>query len=223
MLPRSVRSTSIRGLPRYAGLNAPSWAIYHGEHGNDRPLDERCDRRRSDRLPGHVRHRARDTGLSVAMRCVRLGIPLIAKVVEAAGGRAAIPRIEQRLDERTYFPPGPPLDGRVEWAARLAGSSISCGPRTPPSVRVSLGPSPDIHGDTGSGDYEGLLNRGADERQATGHSWRYSGRGALVAAADEWVLIERARLGDRRPARRDSQPRNAARGLALHWGHRYPW
>ena len=58
-----------------------------------------------------------DTGLSVAMRCVRLGIPLIAKVVEAAGGRAAIPRIEQRLDERTYFPPGPPLDGRVEWCS----------------------------------------------------------------------------------------------------------
>ena len=86
-----------------------------------------------------------DTGLSVAMRCVRLGIPLIAKVVEAAGGRAAIPRIEQRLDERTYFPPGPPLDGRVDGPLGSPDRRFRAG-RGLPSVRVSLGPSPDIHG-----------------------------------------------------------------------------
>jgi methionyl-tRNA formyltransferase len=135
-----------------------------------------------------------DTGLSVAMKCVRLGIPLIAKVVEAAGGRAAIPRIEQRLDERTYFPPGPPQDGRVEWAApaRRIIDFVRAADYLPFA-------SPWGHPRTSMGTQEVEITKASSTGEPTngrrpGTVGDIRGRGALVAAADEWVLIERARL-----------------------------
>lgn len=183
-------------LPRYAGLNAPSWAIYHGEHRHGTTVHWMSDAIDA----GPIAYQAmfdiapEDTGLAVAMTCVRLGIPLIAKVVEAAGGRAAIPRIEQRLDERTYFPPGPPQGGRVEWAApaRRIVDFVRAADYLPFT-------SPWGHPRTSMGTQEVEMTKASSTEEPTngmrpGTVGEIRGGGALVAAADEWVLIERARL-----------------------------
>jgi methionyl-tRNA formyltransferase len=183
-------------LPRYAGLNAPSWAIYHGEHRHGTTVHWMSDAIDA----GPIAYQAmfdiapEDTGLSVAMKCVRLGIPLIAKVVEAAAGRAAIPRIEQRLNERTYFPPGPPHGGRVEWAApaRRIVDFVRAADYLPFA-------SPWGHPRTSMGIQEVEITKASSTGEPTngprpGIVGEIRGRGALVAAADEWVLIERARV-----------------------------
>lgn len=107
-------------LPRYAGLNAPSWAVYQGaqeygvtlhwmEPGIDIgaiayqtlfPLDDK------------------DTGFSVSARCIREGLPLLDRLVaQAADDASAIPRIEQDLSERSYFLRRKvPHRGRIDWS-----------------------------------------------------------------------------------------------------------
>ena len=211
-------------LPRYAGLNAPSWAIYHGEHEHGTTVHWMSDAIDA----GPIAYQAmfdiapEDTGLSVAMKCVRLGIPLIGKVVEAAGERATIPRIEQRLDERTYFPSGPPQDGRVEWAAP-ARRIVDFDERTyfppgpPHGGRVEWAAparrivdfvraadylpfaSPWGHPRTSMGTQDVEITKASSTGEPAngtrpGTVGEIRGRSALVAAADEWVLIERARL-----------------------------
>jgi methionyl-tRNA formyltransferase len=185
-------------LPRYAGLNAPSWAIYHGEarHGTTvHWMTEEIDagpiafQEFFDITPD-------DTGLSVAMKCVRLGVPLVSKVVEAAVfGQAAIPRIEQDLRERTYFPPGPPDRGRVSWSAPAR--------RIVDFVRASdylPFASPWGHPRTAIGRQEVEITKASSTAEPTngappGTIGETRERGVLAAAADEWVLLERLRVG----------------------------
>jgi methionyl-tRNA formyltransferase len=185
-------------LPRYAGLNAPSWAIYHGEarHGTTvHWMTEEID-------AGPIAFQAffditpEDTGLSVAMKCVRLGVPLVSKVVEAAvSGQAAIPRIEQDLRERTYFPPGPPDGGRVSWSAPAR--------RIVDFVRASdylPFPSPWGHPRTAIRRQELEITKASSTGEPTngappGTLGETREHGVLAAAADEWVLLERLRVG----------------------------
>lgn len=184
-------------LPRYAGLNAPSWAIYHGEarHGTTvHWMTPEID-------AGAIAYQTffditpADTGLAVTMKCVRLGIPLVAKVVEAAvSGEAAIPRIEQDPDERTYFPPGPPDGGRVSWSAPAR--------RIVDFVRAAdylPFPSPWGHPRTATGSEELEITKASSTGEPTngarpGTVGGRRARGVLAAAADEWVLLERVRV-----------------------------
>jgi methionyl-tRNA formyltransferase len=185
-------------LPRYAGLNAPSWAIYHGEarHGTTvHWMTEEID-------AGPIAYQTffditpDDTGLSVAMKCVRLGVPLVSKVVEAAvSGQAAIPRIEQDPHERTYFPPGPPDGGRVSWSAPAR--------RIVDFVRAANYlpfPSPWGHPRTAIRTQELEITKASSTGEPTndappGTVGDMRERGVLAAAADEWVLLERLRVG----------------------------
>jgi methionyl-tRNA formyltransferase len=185
-------------LPRYAGLNAPSWAIYHGEarhgttvHWMTQEIDggpiayQECFEISPD-----------DTGLAVMMRCVRLGVPLVAKVVEAAvSGQTAIPRINQDPNERTYFPPGPPDDGRVSWSvpARRIVDFVRAADYLP-------FPSPWGHPRTTTGSEELEITKVSSTGEPTngappGMVGGTRGRGVLAAAADEWVLLKRIRVG----------------------------
>jgi methionyl-tRNA formyltransferase len=184
-------------LPHYAGLNAPSWAIYHGEarHGTTvHWMTEEID-------AGPIAYQAffditpGDTGLSVAMKCVRLGVPLVSKVVEAAAsGQAAIPRIEQDPRERTYFPPGPPDGGRVSWSAPAR--------RIVDFVRAAdylPFPSPWGHPRTAIRRHELEITKASSTGKPTndappGTIGGMRARGVLAAAGDEWVLLERLRV-----------------------------
>jgi methionyl-tRNA formyltransferase len=187
-------------LPRYAGLNAPSWAIYHGEakHGTTvHWMTPEID-------AGPIAYQAlfgvsaNDTGLTVSMKCVRLGVPLVSKVVEAAALHAtAIPKIEQDPRERTYFPPGPPDDGRVLWSgsAQRIVNFVRAADYLP-------FPSPWGHPQTVvEGDELEITKASATGEPtngvAPGTVAAKRGRGVLAAAADEWVLLERVRVGAR--------------------------
>jgi methionyl-tRNA formyltransferase len=106
-------------LPGFAGLNAPSWAIYEGAtrygcslHWMTPEVDA-----------GPVAYAAefdvdaRDTGLSLSQKCVRYGLPLLERLLtDAASGRAAIPAHEQPQSKRRYLRRGPPSGGYVPWA-----------------------------------------------------------------------------------------------------------
>ena len=184
-------------LPRYAGLNAPSWAIYNGEarHGTTvHWMTQKID-------AGPIAYQAffeitpEDTGLSVTMKCVRLGVPLVSKVVEAAvDGQAAIPRIEQDPRARTYLPPGPPDGGRVSWSAPAR--------RIVDFVRAAdylPFPSPWGHPRTATRSQELEITKASSTGEPTngappGTVGQTPARGVLAAAADEWVLLERVRV-----------------------------
>ena len=106
-------------LPAYAGLNTPSWAIYNGEdrHGvTVHWMEPGVD-------TGAIAYEAgfdlteTDTGLSVSVRCVREGVPLIEHLLEAAAADpATIPRHEQDLSLRRYYKRADvPDEGRIVW------------------------------------------------------------------------------------------------------------
>jgi methionyl-tRNA formyltransferase len=107
-------------LPRYAGLNGPSWALYHGEreygvtvHWMEPGIDT-----------GPIAYQTlfpideEDTGLGVSTRCIREGVPLMMHLVAQAARRPeGIPRVEQDLSERSYFVRRKvPHRGRLSWA-----------------------------------------------------------------------------------------------------------
>lgn len=106
-------------LPAYAGLNAPSWAILHGEtqHGvTVHWMEEGID-------TGPIAYQRlfpltdADTGLTVAHRCVREGLELIAELVDTAATEpAAIPRRTQDLSRRSYFGREVPHGGALDWS-----------------------------------------------------------------------------------------------------------
>lgn len=111
-------------LPEYAGLNCPSWAIYNDEPEHGVTLHWMT----SGVDTGDIAYQARfpltgkDTGLTVSARCVRQGLPLIAKLLDdAAVGQ--IPRIKQDLAMRqVYKRKDIPHEGRIDW--RLPASRI---------------------------------------------------------------------------------------------------
>lgn len=106
-------------LPRYAGLNAPSWALLEGEreHGvTVHWIAPRID-------AGPIAYQKtfplteEDTGLSVSKRCVEEGLPLIYTLVEEASrDPSAIPRLEQDLRTRRYHGREVPHGGSLSWS-----------------------------------------------------------------------------------------------------------
>ena len=104
-------------LPEYAGLNAPSWAIFNGEpqhgvtlHWMDAGIDT-GPVAWSRRFP----LRRSETGISLSMRCVREGMPLIERLLDHVESRRPIPRRPQASDERRFFEGRPPHGGRLSW------------------------------------------------------------------------------------------------------------
>jgi methionyl-tRNA formyltransferase len=106
-------------LPRYAGLNPVSWAIYRGEatygvamHRMDPGIDT-----------GPIAFQTtfevddRDTALSLYRKCIREGEFLVRRLLEAAAqGAGAIPSIPQDVSQREYVGGAPPDDCRVRWS-----------------------------------------------------------------------------------------------------------
>ena len=106
-------------LPRYAGMNAPSWAIFHDEASHGVTLhwiEAGVD-------TGAVAYQAlfdltpKDTGLSVSTKCVRLGIPLIERLLEqTALDPSAVPSLEQDRRQRSYYQlKDRPFNAQMPW------------------------------------------------------------------------------------------------------------
>ncbi|MEM1066327.1 MAG: formyltransferase family protein [Pseudomonadota bacterium] len=107
-------------LPRYSGLNAPSWALYRGEaehavtlHWVEAGIDT-----------GPIAYasafpiREMDTGLTISSRCVREGIPLIARLIDVARrSPERIPRRPQAAEGRqVFYRRQVPNKGAIDWA-----------------------------------------------------------------------------------------------------------
>ena len=179
-------------LPEYAGLNAPSWAIYNGEerhavtvHWMEPGIDT-----------GAVAYEASfpltevDTGLSVSLRCVREGLPLLERLL-ADAERDAVPAHAQDLSRRRYFGRQAPQDGLVEWsrtAREVVDFVRACDYFPFPSPWGS--PLASLDGDEVS-----ILKAARTGRATSGEPAGTVGGaddGAMaVAAADEWVSVQR--------------------------------
>lgn len=179
-------------LPGYAGLNAPSWAIYNREprhavsvHWMEPGIDT-----------GAVAYESSfdlteaDTGLSVSVRCVREGLPLIERLLEDAGA-GSIPKQEQDLSGRRYFGRAAPQEGKIEWARpaeEIVAFVRACdyfpfpSPWGQPAARLDGAELSILKAErTGEPSSQEPGSVGAVE----------DGGAAAVAAADEWVSVKR--------------------------------
>lgn len=105
-------------LPQYAGLNVPSWAVYHGRDTHGVSLHWMA----AGIDTGPVAYRAcfalgpRDTGLTVSAQCARVGIGLVEQLLATlATDPQAVPVIEQDLAQRHYYGRTAPHGGRMPW------------------------------------------------------------------------------------------------------------
>ena len=182
-------------LPQYAGLNAPSWAIYHGErshavtvHWMNAGIDT-----------GPIAFEAsltiddEDTGFTLSAKCVRAGVPLLRELLAAAAQEPpAVPSRPQPTRPRRYFGREIPHGGRLPWtepAASLVNFIRACDyspfaspwghPRATLAGRelaVLSASRPGIRCDAPPGTVGCQV-----------------GSGVLVAASDEWVEVRRVR------------------------------
>jgi methionyl-tRNA formyltransferase len=177
-------------LPEYAGLNTPSWAVYHGErrfgvtlHWMDAGVDTGpiafADNFEIDES---------DTGLTVTMKCVEHGVKLVSRLVDAAAKATPVPRVPQDPAQRRYFGKEIPHGGAVRWD--LAAREIVNFVRACDYLPL---PSPWGHPIARLGDRDLALAKAAltDHLAAEPPGTvrvRPPGE-VLVAARDEWVAI----------------------------------
>jgi methionyl-tRNA formyltransferase len=182
-------------LPRYAGLNAPSWAIYHGEqthavtvHWMDGGIDTGPIAYESE-LPIEED----DTGLTLSAKCVRSGLPLLHDLLQAAAS-GAVPRRPQPDGVRRYYGKEVPHEGRLLWtesAARVVNFVRACdyvpfsSPWSHPRAYLA------------GRELSVLKTARTGERSdaAAGTVGRQIGSEVLVAARDEWVRVRRIQVG----------------------------
>ncbi|MFC1578941.1 methionyl-tRNA formyltransferase [Pseudomonadota bacterium] len=115
-------------LPEFAGLNAPSWAIFLG--AKEHAVTLHWMLKGIDTGPIAFAERFAlsqdDTGVSVTAKCVAAGVPLIEKLLDAAHRSVSeIPRISQNGNRRRFFKASDiPNNGWIDWtssANQIAG------------------------------------------------------------------------------------------------------
>ena len=183
-------------LPEYAGLNAPSWAILHGErthgvtvHWMDAGIDT-----------GEIAYEARfeiapeETAFTLSAKGVRAAIPLLRQLLEAAAAEPpAIPRRKQRDVPGRYFGREAPNGGRIDWSTRAeeierfvraADYGMFASPWGAPRATLP-----------GVGELEivKVARTGQATDAAPGTVGRPDAGGVRVATGDEWLLVKKFR------------------------------
>jgi methionyl-tRNA formyltransferase len=184
-------------LPRYAGLNAISWAIYHGEqqHGvTVHKMEPQID-------SGAIAYQEMfpiendDTALSLNFRCTSKGVTLMLKLLEdAVAGKAGIPATPQDLSQRTYFGSGVPHHGWLQWttpAEDIVNFIRACDyfPFESPWGHPQA---------LWNGNEIGIVKArktGIPSRATPGSVGEISASGVHVAAQDEWILLTKLKAG----------------------------
>jgi methionyl-tRNA formyltransferase len=182
-------------LPRYAGLNAVSWAIFRGEqehavtvHRMDPEIDA-----------GPIVYQTRfpieagDTALSLSFKCVREGVALMQRLLETADRGDELPLSPQDLAVREYFGREVPEQGQLSWswpASKVVNFVRACDyfPFT----------SPWGHPRTRRGAQEFALVKASRTGQPCGVAPGTVGdsmdSGIQVACGDEWVLASKLQV-----------------------------
>jgi methionyl-tRNA formyltransferase len=190
-------------LPRYAGLNVVSWAIYRGEtsHGvTIHKMEPGID-------TGHIVYQElfdiddADTGLTLSAKCIRSGIALVLRLIETASSDpAAIPLMPQDLTKREYFGREIPYEGRLFWslpAREIVNFVRAC----------DFFPfhSPWGHPQTILGTMSGAQEIGVVKACLTGERCDVSPGtvgdvarpGVKIACRDEWVIVNKLKVEGR--------------------------
>ena len=186
-------------LPRYAGLNPVSWAIFRGEqtHGvTVHKMDSQID-------TGPIVYQSTfpiaddDTAFSLSFKCIRQGVTLMLRLLEVAASEPTkIPLLQQDLGVREYFGREVPEQGRVSWswpAHKLVNFVRAC----------DYFPfhSPWGHPRTRLGVQEFALAKarrtGLPCEALPGTVGKSTAAGVYVACRDEWVLVGKLQLNDK--------------------------
>jgi methionyl-tRNA formyltransferase len=195
-------------LPRYAGLNAPSWAIYHREPEHGVTVHRMSARIDAGSIAYQERFSigARDTGLSVSARCVTIGLRLLERLLDdASTDPALIPREAQDMTQRSYHGREIPRDGWIDWSrpAREVEAFVRAADYYPLA-------SPWGHPRTRLGTDEiGIVSGAPSARSGNGPpgSVRHGTTGGVdIACGQGWVNITRVFVGGRYVAAGDGLP-----------------
>ena len=186
-------------LPEGAGLNAVSWALYEGrtEHAVTVHWMEAGIDTGAIAYEARVPIEAHDTALTLSAKCVRAGVPLIERLLAtAATDPSAIPVVGQDISRRRYRGREIPQDGRLLWARtarEIAGFVRACDylPFASPwgQPMASFG-----------GHDVGVVKvalTGLPSNAPPGTVGELVGRGMMVSASDEWVLVHRVLVDGR--------------------------
>jgi methionyl-tRNA formyltransferase len=185
-------------LPRYAGLNSVSWALYRGEHTHGVTIHRMVP----DVDAGPVAYQSvftidkEDTALSLSRKCAQDGVKLLLQLLDVADADPeSIPCVPQDLSHREYFGREVPENGSLAWswkAANIVNFVRACDylpfrspwghPRT-----TLLGQEVEVLKARLTGD---------SCEAVPGTVARVTDQGALVACADEWLDVNRIKISD---------------------------
>ena len=181
-------------LPGYAGLNVPSWAIFNGErrygvslHWMEAGVDAGplAWSRRFPILKS-------DTGISLFLRCIRTGLPLIERLLRRVERGRRFRNARRTLAERALRRGAAP--GRAAFMVRRVAPHrrLRPGQRLPP-VHVPVGTSDDVLAPAASASSRPCRRR---ERRRAQPGTITAGRegSVLVATNDRWVAVERVQV-----------------------------
>jgi len=180
-------------LPRYAGLNVVSWAIYRGERTHGVTIHKMA----AGIDTGPIVYQSlfdiepADTALSLYARCTKEGVALLMRLLETASRDAnSIPLTTQDLTERQYFGKEAPENGRVNWsrpAREIVNLARACyyypfpSPWGSPRARL---------GEQEIGVIKARLT-GQPCDATPGTVGRLAGTAVQVACADEWIWVDK--------------------------------
>jgi UDP-4-amino-4-deoxy-L-arabinose formyltransferase/UDP-glucuronic acid dehydrogenase (UDP-4-keto-hexauronic acid decarboxylating) len=185
-------------LPRYAGLNSVSWAIYRGEkeHGVTVHKMEAGIDTGATALQEVFPIADEDTALTLSMKCTQRGVALMLKLLDTLSATPGnLKLVPQDLSQREYFGAEVPQGGQLCWldpAETIVNFVRAC----------DYFPfrSPWGHATSRLEDDElGVIKAsrtGLVANAAPGTVGQVSSAGALVAAGDEWVLVKKLKKGD---------------------------
>jgi len=182
-------------LPRYAGLSVPSWAIYRGERHHGVTVHWMAPKVDAGPIAYDAAFEIEptDTGLTVSAKAVRHGLPLLARLVDdAAADAASVPATPQDESERSVYPRHGPHGRLVPWRlparqivdfVRASDYAPFASPWGAPRLRAGAGELELVRAATSGRPADSPP--GTVEVTADGTT--------MVAAADEWVKLERLR------------------------------
>ncbi len=180
-------------LPEYAGLNVPSWAVFHRETSHAVTVHWMAPGIDTGAIAYDARFPVtdQDTGLSVSVNCVKEGIRLVERLLEDAA-KGTIPKLPQDLSRRrVYKRRDVPHGGRIDWA--LPALEIDAFVRAADYYPM---PSPWGHptADLGGRKVEVAKVERTGQRAGVPPGTVREGK---VATGDEWLLLRRLRVEGR--------------------------
>ncbi len=106
-------------LPAYAGLDAPSWALFHGETEHAATVHRMAAQVDAGPIAYMTAFpiRPTDVALNIYVACARLGVPLMLKAADTlARDPAALPALPIPTEGRRVFGRTPPNGGWIDWS-----------------------------------------------------------------------------------------------------------